>query len=157
MVRAGELIGVAAAGAGVSDTTAERWFGEAGGVMPPAAPVACPGCGPGALSFAEREEIAALRAANGGVREIARALGRSPSTISRELDRGTVQRRSAYRASVAQAGADRRARRPKASKLAANDRLREHVQDRLEHTRVRPLLTAATLPSSPLAMPADGR
>jgi IS30 family transposase len=39
------------------------------------------------LSFAEREEIARLRARGPGVREIARQLGRSPSTISRELRR----------------------------------------------------------------------
>jgi IS30 family transposase len=85
------------------------------------------------LSFAEREEIAALWAADMGVRAIARVLGRSPSTISRELVRGTVAHRFAYRASGAQAGADLRARRPKVSKLAVNDRLREHVQDRLAH------------------------
>jgi IS30 family transposase len=36
-----------------------------------------------------------------------------------------------YRASVAQWHADRQARRPKASKLAANDRLRQYVQERL--------------------------
>jgi IS30 family transposase len=36
------------------------------------------------LSFTEREEIALLRARDVGVREIARRLARSPSTISRE-------------------------------------------------------------------------
>ena len=36
------------------------------------------------LSFAEREEIAMFKAQGAGVREIARRLGRSPSTISRE-------------------------------------------------------------------------
>ncbi|MBA2462261.1 MAG: helix-turn-helix domain-containing protein, partial [Actinobacteria bacterium] len=39
------------------------------------------------LSFSEREEIALLRAGGVGVREIARRLRRSPSTISRELRR----------------------------------------------------------------------
>jgi IS30 family transposase len=44
------------------------------------------------LSFAEREEIALLRASGCGVREIARQLGRSPSTISRELRRNAATR-----------------------------------------------------------------
>jgi IS30 family transposase len=39
------------------------------------------------LSFAEREEIALLNAQDHGVREIARRIGRYPSTISRELRR----------------------------------------------------------------------
>ncbi|SFF73594.1 helix-turn-helix domain-containing protein, partial [Blastococcus tunisiensis] len=71
------------------------------------------------LSFAEREEIALDRAAGLGVREIARRLGRSPSTISREIAGGCVNRRprGRYRASVAQARAEARARRPKPAKL----------------------------------------
>src|SRR5919201_3363435 len=85
------------------------------------------------LSFAEREEIAILRARDVGVREIARQLGRSASTISRELRRNAATRggRMEYRATTAQWHADRRARRPKVAKLAANDMLREYVQDRL--------------------------
>ena len=88
------------------------------------------------LSFAEREEIAVLRAQKHGVREIARRLGRSPATISRELRRNAATRggRLDYRASVAQWHADRQARRPKVSKLAANDRLRQYVQERLAGT-----------------------
>ena len=56
------------------------------------------------LSFAEREEIALLKASGDGVRGIARATGRSPSTISRELRRNAATRggRVDYRASVAQ-------------------------------------------------------
>ena len=38
---------------------------------------------------------------------------------------------SGYRATVAQAAADARARRPKVALLADNYRLREHVQNRL--------------------------
>jgi IS30 family transposase len=85
------------------------------------------------LSFEEREEIALLRARDYGVREIARRLGRSPSTISREMRRNAATRSGAfdYRAVTAQWHADRRARRPKIAKLAANDTLREYVQDRL--------------------------
>src|SRR5450631_151213 len=85
------------------------------------------------LSFAEREEIAILRASGCGVREIARQLGRSPSTVSRELRRNAATRSGgfAYRASTAQWHADRRARRPKPAKLATNPELRRYVQDRL--------------------------
>jgi IS30 family transposase len=83
------------------------------------------------LCFREREEIACRRAAGEGVRAIARELGRSPSTVSRELRRGTVRRKSGYRASVAQALADQRSRRPKARRFGLEDRLREHVQNRL--------------------------
>src|ERR671931_1382931 len=85
------------------------------------------------LSFAEREELAILRAQAVGVREAARRLGRSPSTVSRELRRNAATRggRMQYRATTAQWHADRRARRPKLAKLAANDALRQYVQDRL--------------------------
>jgi len=88
------------------------------------------------LSFAEREEIAVLRAQNVGVRTIARRLGRCPSTISRELRRNAATRGGCldYRATTAQWHADRRARRPKTAKLAANDALRQYVQDRLAGT-----------------------
>jgi IS30 family transposase len=79
------------------------------------------------LSFAEREDIAIWHAQKAGVREIGRRLGRSPSTISRELRRNASTRtwRLDYCASTAQWHAARRARRPKVSKLAANERLRE--------------------------------
>lgn len=60
------------------------------------------------LSFVEREEIALLHAQDMGVREIARRLGRSASTISRELRRnaGTRGGTLEYRATVAQWHAD---------------------------------------------------
>ena len=92
------------------------------------------------LSFAEREEIALLRAERRGVREIARQVGRSPSTISRELRRNAATRSGGfqYRAGTAQWHADRRARRPKPPKLAVNDELRRYVQDRLAGVVQRP-------------------
>jgi IS30 family transposase len=92
------------------------------------------------LSFAEREEIALLRASGCGVREVARRLGRSPSTISRELRRNAATRggRLDYRATTAQWHADRRARRPKPAKLAVNDDLRRYVQNRLAGVVQRP-------------------
>ncbi len=88
------------------------------------------------LSFVEREEIALLRAKNCGVRDIARQMDRSPSTISREPRCNAAARggRLGYRASVAQWHADRQACRPKTSKLANNERLQQYVQERLAGT-----------------------
>jgi len=92
------------------------------------------------LSFAEREEIALLRVRGQGVREIARQLDRSPSTISRELRRNAATRGGGfeYRATTAQWHAEMRARRPKPAKLTANPELRRYVQDRLAGTVRRP-------------------
>jgi IS30 family transposase len=85
------------------------------------------------LSFADREEIALGRAQGRGVREIARRLERSASTISRELRRNAATRGGGldYRATTAQWHAERAARRPKPAKLAVNAVLRSYVQDRL--------------------------
>jgi IS30 family transposase len=125
-IRAGHGVEAAAAAAGASAGWGRRVFRDAGGVNPTrvAGPVGR------YLSFAEREEILRLGAAGLGVRAIAGAVGRDPSTISRELRRG--QTRHGYRASVAQAGADAGRRGPRAAKLATNLRLRREVQTRLE-------------------------
>ena len=92
------------------------------------------------LTFAEREEIALLNIQGVGVRAIARALERSPSTISRELRRNAATRggKLEYRAGIAQWKAELGARRPKTAKLVTNDRLREYVQDRLSGKIERP-------------------
>ena len=85
------------------------------------------------LSFGEREEIALECARGTGVRAIARKLGRSPSTISREIRRNSATRSGEfdYRAIAAQWHADRAARLPKISKLVVNPVLRDYVQERL--------------------------
>lgn len=126
----------ASAEVGMSSAFGARSFREAGG-MPPLKLVALSGR---FLSFEEREEIAILYAQKHSVREIARRVGRSPSTISRELRRNASTRTAEleYRASTAQWHAERRACRPKASKLAVNDQLRDYVQDRLAGEIVRP-------------------
>jgi IS30 family transposase len=98
------------------------------------------------LSLAEREEIAILQAGGCGVREIARRLGRSPSTISRELSRNAPAR-GGYRATTAQWHAERRARRPKPAKLAINEELRRYVQERLAGQIRRPGGGAVTGPA----------
>lgn len=131
-MRRGVVLDDAAASVGVSKTVAWRWFREAGGVIPAGISKYCGDSQTSRLSFGEREEISCRRAAGDGVRTIARALGRSPSTISRELVRGTQRRKTGYRASVAQARADARARRPKMSTLSRHERLREYVQDKLQ-------------------------
>lgn len=85
------------------------------------------------LSFAEREEIAILHAQQLSVREIARQILRSPSTISRELRRNAATRGGdlQYRANTAQWHADRKSRRPKVAKLVTNKKLRNYVEERL--------------------------
>ena len=100
------------------------------------------------LSFREREEIAILRATGCGVREVARRVGRSPSTISRELRRNAATRSGGleYRATTAQWHAERRARRPKTARLAADPRLRRYVQDRLAGVIATPGGTAVAGP-----------
>ena len=115
--------------AGVSPAVGARWFRQCGG-MPPFSLRPLSGR---YLSFVEREEIAVLQARGCGVREIARQLRRSSSTISRELRRNAATRSGnlEYRATTAQWHADRRAKRPKVAKLAANGELRQYVQDRL--------------------------
>jgi IS30 family transposase len=132
-IAAGQSSEDAALGAGVSPAVGARWFREAGG-MPPAtlAPAAKSPSGRH-LSFADREEIALGRAQGRGVREIARRLERSASTISRELRRNAATRGGGldYRATTAQWHAERAARRPKPAKLAVNAVLRSYVQDRL--------------------------
>src|ERR671930_1797803 len=122
--------------AGVSPAVGSRWFREGGG-MPTLSRAPLSGR---YLSFAEREEVAILRAQDVGVREAARRLGRSPSTVSRELRRNAATRggRLEYRATTAQWHADRRAERPKVAKLAANQRLRDYVQQRLAGEVTRP-------------------
>jgi hypothetical protein len=122
--------------AGVSSAVGARWFRESGG-MPSLTLAPVSGR---YLSFAEREEIAIMHAQRLGVRGIARRLGRASSTISRELRRNasTHSNELAYRATTAQWHAERRASRPKVSRLAANDRLRNYVQDRLAGQIARP-------------------
>jgi IS30 family transposase len=119
----------AALACGISQPLGPRWFREAGG-MPPITLEPLSGR---YLSFSEREEIALLRAQQCGVREIALRLGRSASTISRELRRNAATRSGTlrYRATVAQWKAERAAERPKTAKLAQHKQLRDYVQERL--------------------------
>lgn len=120
---------VAGIEAGVSSPVAYRWFKHAGGVNPCLPPTVSGRY----LSFSEREDIAIWNAQKIGVREIARRLKRSPSTVSRELFRNASTREypPVYKASTAQWHAERRARRPKVAKLVTTPELRRYVQERL--------------------------
>jgi len=122
----------AALEAGVSQPVGTRWFREKGG-MPPTNLTPLSGR---YLSFAEREEVALLHAQKFGVCEIARRIERSSSTISRERRRNAATRSGGfeYRASTAQWHAERKSKRPKVAKLAANEALRQYVQERLAGT-----------------------
>jgi transposase, IS30 family len=82
------------------------------------------------LSLIEREEIRAGIAAGESFRAIARRIGRSPSTVSREV--GGLAGRGRYRATLADDRACLRALRPKRSKLASSPRLRRAVTGMLE-------------------------
>ena len=122
----GEFIADAAVAAGTYRKQGTRWVAACGGVRPRRGRDLKGRC----LSFAEREEIALARARDETMRAIARRLGRSPSTISRELKRNADRR--GYRATTAHALAYERASRPKPAKLASNLALRAIVQDDLK-------------------------
>jgi IS30 family transposase len=129
---------------GVSRRCGTTWFRHGGG-MPPISLQEPSGR---YLTLAEREEIALGRAAGESQRSIARRLGRSPSTVGRELhrnrERGAI-RPGFYRATLAQAKAEERARRPKTSKLAAQPQLQAEIQTMLEQ-RMSPEQISGRLP-----------
>ena len=83
-----------------------------------------------ALTLAEREEISRGIARYESIRLIAETLGRSPSTVSREIDRNGGY--DQYRAALADERAWAQARRPKRCKLANNGRLRLAVARKLQ-------------------------
>ena len=78
------------------------------------------------LSLAEREEISRGLVAADSCRQIARRLGRAPSTVSREICRNGGRGR--YRACEAERITFTRARRPKATKLGSFPQLRHAVE-----------------------------
>jgi IS30 family transposase len=123
---------------GVSGTSVRAWRAEVGGVIRER-----PAESGRYLSREERYEIARLGEAGVGVREVARRLARSPSTISRELARpsrlegaaGRPPGRAggrAYQPEAAHQAALLARARPRASKLSGNPRLAAWVQDRLD-------------------------
>jgi hypothetical protein len=123
----GEFVTAAAAEAGTYREKGTRWLAAEGGIRPRRGRDLKGRC----LTFSEREEIAVGRAAGESMRSIARRLGRSPSTVSRELARNTG-RGAGYRATRAHALAYQRASRPKPAKLHTNLKLRRQVKEDLQ-------------------------
>ncbi|SRR6266566_790912 len=83
-----------------------------------------------ALTLSEREEISRGIAAGSSIRQIAAAISRSPSTVSREITRHGG--RSRYRAAEADSQARDRARRAKPCRLATHGKLRRIVATKLK-------------------------
>jgi IS30 family transposase len=83
------------------------------------------------LTFAQREEIAVMRAQGHSLRRIGLVIDRSASTVSRELRRNSVAGLP-YRATSAHALAYERASRPKPAKLHTNTVLRAKVGEDLK-------------------------
>ena len=141
--------------AGVSERSGLRWFADAGGVKPRLCEPRTSGPRP-RLSLEERVEIEIGVRTNESLQSMGKRLGRPASTIKREIDvngarnrydgrKSGYRRKEAfgarqsgniaqvpYRALVAQARADKSARRPKQTNLAKSDRLRDEVQTRLD-------------------------
>ena len=82
-----------------------------------------------ALTLTEREEISRGVAADQSLRQIAATLNRSPSTISREIQRNGGDGK--YRAAQADKAAWERACRPKSCKLAGSPWLRRAIEIKL--------------------------
>jgi len=132
---------------GVSETGGLQWFRQRGGVNPQWGEPE--GQQRPRLSIEEREEIMIGTRGKESIRSIAGRLGRAPSTIMREIDkngrchgatgryralhrfganRGGWDAKSGYRASLAQARSEARARRAKTGKLARCPELRAAVE-----------------------------
>ena len=109
---------------GVPKRTVSKYLQRMGGLRPRPArrPKRC-------LTVPEREEISRGIARGQSDRAIARALGRSHTTVSREINR--CGGRGRYRAHAAERTARHRAKRPQATKLELCPRLRELVFERL--------------------------
>jgi IS30 family transposase len=120
------LITEAAEQVGTYREMGTRWLAATGGIRPRRGRNLKGRC----LSFREREEIALSRSAGESMRSIAAWMGRSPSTISRELARNSG-RDGRYQASSAHALAYQRASRPKPSRLLANPMLRQRIEQDL--------------------------
>ena len=120
-VRFGETHQSAAAALGCSAKSVQRLLVKTGGLMPRTMPQSAL-----RLSLSEREEISRGLLAGETCRRIAARLGRSPSTVSREVSAGG--HRDRYRAWRAEERARRRVRRPKTAKLVSSPRLRAEVE-----------------------------
>ena len=113
---------------GVSKTTVYKIHHSVGGVYRPQTVTYSKRY----LDRDERYEIARLRDAGNTITDIAAMLGRSKSTVSRELDRNANPETGRYEPERAERLSWERQRRPKPSKLSQSQPLREEVQEMLK-------------------------
>jgi transposase, IS30 family len=118
----------AAQAAGVSKSFAYELHHTMGGVYRPADTAYCERY----LSREERYELARLREGGLSVRAVAARMGRSPSTICRELARNAAPRTGLYQPERAHRMAWERQRRPRSSRLSRHPVLARQVQDMLD-------------------------
>lgn len=122
---------------GINKRTGKRWrngtnpTGRRAGA-PPITVVPRPSSCGRFLSVEERIVIADRLREGASLRSIAAELGRSPSTISREVRRNRHAGYGGYRPHAAQARSEARRPRPKVGKLAADPELHSVVQRWLE-------------------------
>jgi len=87
----------------------------------------------GARALGRERQIRALPEPHGATPDLARALGRAPSTVSRELRRNTAAHdRAGYDGDLAHSRARARATRTKPGKLQVDKGLCTVIQERLE-------------------------
>lgn len=116
---------------GITRKTGYRWRAERGGLPP--LRLAESSRGSRYLSLLERQRIATLRSRGLGIREVARRIGRSPSTVSREVRRNLRPHDGGvYDGDLAHARARENVRRARPGRLATDASLREVVQEKLE-------------------------
>jgi IS30 family transposase len=125
MWRAGESMSTIARMLGRHPSGAYRVISKTGGISPVPRTRSAR-----SLSLAEREEISRALVAGMSMCQIALQLGRSTSTITREVARNGGSRR--YRAHEADINAWERARRPRICALSKNARLRRLVAAKLK-------------------------
>ncbi|MEU6317682.1 IS30 family transposase [Streptomyces sp. NPDC047009] len=124
---------------GINPRTGKRWrngwHSPPTGKPKPPITVEAPASEPSRyLREADRIHIADRLRENASIRQIAAELGRSPSTISREIRRNGALWRGrgwTYRPHAAQRRAEERRPRPKPGKIGQNPELRDFVQDHL--------------------------
>ncbi|KJY30357.1 IS30 family transposase [Streptomyces sp. NRRL S-495] len=124
---------------GIHERTGREWRNgrtDPARFRPPARPerAACPETRGRHLSQDERIHIADRLREKATIRAIAVDLGRSPSTISREIRRNSTvdpRGRQHYRPHAAHARADARRPRPKPGKIGQNPELRDFIQRHL--------------------------
>ncbi|MCW2602743.1 MAG: transposase [Pseudonocardiales bacterium] len=148
LVREGLSSRAVAEAAGVSRQAVDLWRVQAGGVIAAAGPWSGR-----YLDRDERYEMARLLESGLSVRAVAAALGRAPSTVSREARRNRSGRSGRYEPERAQSMALGRRARPKARKVSAHPPLGAWVQGALDR-RLSPEQISGRLP---VQFPDDGR